>query len=132
MEDKKQLELEAQMEKAKQEAQKLDVAFDEVQKEMDEKGYGSMSYKEGDIITIPGTLFASFVNYSAEVKQVLTSLEKSFDMYKKTIEFMFNDNMQLTLRLMKQHVINCDNGNASTSEEIDAEDAKDKIKPVDA
>ena len=127
----KQEELEAQAEKARQEAQRLDEAFDQVQKEMDEKGYGNMSYKEGDMITIPGTLFASFVNYAADVSKVWSSLQESFKMYQQTIEFMFNDNTQLTLRLMKQHIVNCDSGNASTPEELDAEDAKEKIKPVD-
>lgn len=127
----KQEELEAQAEKARQEAQKLDEAFDQVQKEMEEKGFGNMSYKEGDMVTIPGVLFSSFVNYAADVNKVLSSLEKSFEMYKQTIEFMFNDNTQLTLRLMQQHIVNCESGNASTPEELDAEDAKEKIKPVD-
>jgi hypothetical protein len=110
--------------------EELDKEFKELLATLEEKGYDKMSYsKEGDV-TIPGRLFSKFINQVNYSKKVVESFEKSFGIMLKLADEFFLTNGELTLELLKQHIANCDQGKCITSEELDAEDAEDKIKEV--
>jgi hypothetical protein len=130
--EKSQEELiQERMRKAKAESEAIQKKYDEVLKEMDEKGYGTMSYTKGDVVTIPGTLFGNFVNYVAEQRKFSEVIQNSMGIMLNSIELRQNDTDEFTLMLMKQHIANCEAGNASTKEEVDKEGSKEKIKKKD-
>lgn len=119
------------MAKAKAEGEELQKKYDEVLEEMNEKGYGTMSYTKEDTVTIPGTLFGNFVNYVADQRKFNEQVQNSLGILINSMELRLNDTDEFALMLMKQHIANCEAGNASTKEEVDKEGSKEKIKKKD-
>lgn len=111
--------------------EELDKEFKLLLAELEEHGYDKMSYSKEGEVTIPGRLFSKFINQVNYSKKVVESFEKSFNIMLGLTEEYFLTNGELTLELLKQHIINCKEGKCITSEELDAEDAVEKIKEVE-
>ena len=111
--------------------EELDKEFQELLATLEEKGYDKMSYSKEGNVTIPGRLFSRFINQVNYSKKVVESFEESFKIMLNLVDEFFATNSELTLDLIRQHIKNCDEGNCITSEELDAEDAEDKIKEVE-
>lgn len=123
--------IQERMKKAKSESEELQKKYQEVLDEMTEKGYDTLSYTKDDMVTIPGTLFGNFVNYVAEQRKFNEQVQNSLGILINSMEMRLNDTDEFTLMLMKQHIANCEAGNASTKEEVDKEGSKTKIKKKD-
>lgn len=123
--------IQERMKKTKLESEELQKKYQEVLDEMTEKGYDTLSYTKDDKVTIPGTLFGNSVNYVAEQRKFNEQVQNSLGILINSMEMRLNDTDEFTLMLMKQHIANCEAGNASTKEAVDKEGAKEKIKKKD-
>ena len=113
-----------------QRKKEIDEKYENLVKELSEKGYDRMSYPEGSEISIPGPLFAKFINYMNTNKKTLENLETSFNVLLRVIDASFTANDEFVLELMQQHITNCEAGKTVTAQEMDKQDAKSRIKKV--
>ena len=78
-------------------------------------------------VTIPGTLFAEFLNTVTQVKSVLENVSKAAEVISRSSDVLQNETAKMTIRLMQAHVNNIDSGWSSTNAQLDAEDAEELI-----
>lgn len=104
--------------------------FEALLDKLEEKGYKDQGYSDNSLVTIPGPLYADFLNTVGNVKRVLDVVKKNAEMMAHNIEMLEDNTAKLTLRLMKQHIENIDAGSTTPYEELDKEDAKKKIQEV--
>lgn len=119
------------LEKSRKEREEMNTRFDMLISKMEEGNYGNQGYGQGSSITMPGALFADFLNITSQVKGVMESMDKGLEQMIRTSEITQNNMAKLTIRLMEQHIQNVEDGNTLSQEELDQEDSKEKIKPVD-
>jgi len=104
--------------------------FDELMKEMEELGATDHGYSKDSVITIPGTLYSTFLNLISHVKQSLNTMDTSLEMALRASSQMQNNAAKMTLSLMEQHVSNIKAGATINQAQLDVEDAEQKIQEV--
>ena len=130
-EAKKKIEDEKRAQEAFEKNKKeVEEKYEKLLEELTSKGYDKMAYPEGSEITIPGPLFARFINYMNTNKKTLENLETSFNVLLRVVDASFTANNEFVLDLMQQHIENCEAGKTVTQEEMDKQDAKSRIKKV--
>lgn len=119
------------LERSRKEREEMNARFDALMQKMEEGNYGNQGYSRESEITMPGALFADFLNITSQVKGVLESMDKGLEQMIRTSELTQNNMAKLTIRLMEQHIQNVEDGNTSSQEALDQEDSEKKIKPID-
>jgi hypothetical protein len=104
--------------------------FVELMKKLEQPEYANRGYSKDSTVTIPGSLFADFVNTVSFVKQTLQSIEKSAEATLSVASHLNEQTAKLTVRLMEAHVANIENGSTISNEELDKEDAVADIQPI--
>lgn len=118
-------------------AQDMNSRFDELIAQMEELGASNHGYSKDSTITIPGTLFSTFLNVVSHIKQTLDGLDKTLEINENVlaqarhaIGVLHNNTATMTLELMQQHVENIKAGSTTSQEVLDVEDAEQKIQEV--
>jgi len=106
--------------------EELNNLFDELEK----GGYYKRTYGKGSRVEMDGTLFGSLINFINDHKRSLYTIQQMLNLLATTSDAMLTDNASVTIELMKVHKENVDAGNSISMEDMDKEDAKEKIKVV--
>jgi rubrerythrin len=101
--------------------------FDALMSKLNEETYKGRGYSKTSNVTIPGTLFAEFLNTVTQVKSVLENVSKAAEVISRSSDVLQNETAKMTIRLMQAHVNNIDSGWSSTNAQLDAEDAEELI-----
>jgi len=104
--------------------------FVELIKKLDKPEYTNRGYSKDSTVTIPGSLFADFVNTVSFVKQTLQSIEKSAQATLSVANHLNEQTAKLTVRVMEAHIANIESGATISNEELDKEDAVADIQPI--
>lgn len=104
--------------------------FVELMKKLDQPEYTNRGYSKDSTVTIPGSLFADFVNTVSFVKQTLQSIEKSTEATLRVASHLNEQTAKLTIRVMEAHINNIEAGNTISNTELDKEDAEADIQPI--
>jgi len=130
MEEKTQMSEEQLKEAMLKEREEIEKVYDELFEELEKGGYFNQTYSKDSQITIPGSLFNSFIYFCHVQAKHLNSVQSVMTMVQQTVTGLGNNVSDMTMRLMEQHKINVDNGFTITMEEMDEEDAKENIKEI--
>lgn len=111
-------------------AKEYDVLLDEL---TEIKGM-NQSYSRDSTIEIPGSLFASFINYVSYSKQTLEQINNSMTMFMNQIhnvvDVSLTDNVALTLEIIKEHIKQVKAGKTVDNSVIEKEDSEAKIREI--
>lgn len=104
--------------------------FVELMKKLEQPEYSNRGYAKDSTVTIPGSLFADFVNTVSFIKQTLQNIEKSAEATLRVASHLNEQTSKLTIRVMEAHVNNIDAGNTVSNKELDKQDAEEEIQPI--
>lgn len=104
--------------------------FVELMSKLEQAEYANRGYSKDSTVTIPGSLFADFVNTVSFIKNTLQTIEKSTEATLRVASHLNEQTSKLTIRVMEAHVNNIDAGNTISSLELDKEDAEADIQPI--
>lgn len=118
-------------------AQDMNSRFDELIAQMEELGASNHGYSKDSMITIPGSLYVTFLNMVSHIKATLDGLDKTLGINedvlaqaRQAIAVLNNNAATMTIQLMEQHVTNIKAGSTISQELLDAEDAVEKIQEI--
>lgn len=111
----------------KSQSEQTENRLDQLWTKLEEGDYMKQGYPAGSQITISGDLFQSFITTIANTKYVIDSIKDNFNI---TMDGLLLEQHKMTVHLMEQHVKNVDEGLTIHEDELDMQDAKEKIKPV--
>ena len=114
-----------------QEPKEILETYDKLFEELEEGGYFNMTYGKDSEVTIPGSLFNSFIFYIHSQSKNIASTRNVISVLDQTLKGLQVNTADMTVRLMKQHKTNVDNGWAISQEEMDKEDAQEEIKELE-
>lgn len=121
-----------QMEQIETERKRILKDFEEIKKELVDKGYDEQSYKTGSSVSVDSTII---VKMSALIQGIQSRLEKVNEAITTAHKYA-NDMLGLgALELLDMHndmarihILACEEGNTVSHKELDAEDAKVKVQ----
>lgn len=111
------------VEEAPEQKDRFDVLMDEMQ----ERGMGSKTYNPSAKLSIDGKMFTNMVTYNGNISKTLQSMLQKNLAEKSILENMMDNNSQMSVFLMEQHIAFDKAGKTISGEEMDALDAKKKI-----
>lgn len=94
--------------------------------------YSNQKYDKDSMVTIPGTLFADFVNTLSSTHQILMQLQRNLAAAGKAIEVSLASQDVMQLSLMKQHIQNVEDGITTAVSEEELEAAVAEVTDVKA
>lgn len=130
MENQEQMTEEQLKEAMLKENQEMEKKYDELFEELDKGGYFKQTYSKDSQVTIPGSLFNSFIYFCHVQGKNLHQIQSVLTMIQQTVTGLGTNVSDMTVRLMEQHKENVDAGYTVSSEEMDEEDAKENIKEI--
>lgn len=99
--------------------------------------HGNRGYSKDSVVTIPGALFAEFLHTVNYIKETLIVVNKAVDLINQstkavdtTSENLMDATAALTIKLMKAHLVNIESGSTTDFQELDKEDATEKIQEI--
>jgi hypothetical protein len=115
---------------AQEAAEKLEKRFEELAKEISDKGYDKRTYAKDSVVEIPGTLFAQFTTYMADRQKYMAEIQKVCVNMANSLDMALQAYDNLTVALMEQHIKNCAAGKTISHREQDKEDAIERIQLI--
>jgi len=107
---------------AQVEKEVIEKRFTELQTKLQE--YGQHGYSAGSEVTIPGQLYADFLNAIGLVKGTLEQMMQATD-------YLMDYTAGMTIRLMETHVSHIESKQAVPVAQLDKEDAEKTITEVE-
>lgn len=108
----------------------IEQKLDALQEKVNQDKYMLQKYVAGSSVTIPGTMFADFINLQDKSVQVLNQFKQNLIALLQLTDISIANHDRLTLSLMEQHIKNVDEGLTEpiTREELQnlAEEPKDE------
>ena len=108
----------------------IEQKLDALQEKVNQDKYMLQKYVAGSNVTIPGTMFADFINLQDKSVQVLNQFKQNLIALLQLTDISIANHDRLTLSLMEQHIKNVDAGLTEpiTREELQnvAEEPKDE------
>jgi hypothetical protein len=127
MEQMNESQLQEAMEKERVE---MDRKYDELFDQLEQGGYFKQTYAKDSKVTIPGSLFNSFIYFAHLQAKHLHSIQSVMNVIQQTVTGLGNGVSEMTIRLMEQHKENVDLGYTISAEQMDEEDAKELINEI--
>lgn len=127
MEQMDQNQLQEAMEKERVE---MDRKYDELFDELEKGGYFKQTYSKDSKVTIPGSLFNSFIYFCHLQAKHLHSVQSVMNVIQQTVTGLGNNVSDMTIRLMEQHKENVDMGYTISAEQMDEQDAEELIQEI--
>lgn len=103
----------------------MEAEFDAVYKTLEDPKYGNQGYKKGVTVEISGELFTHFVNVNAENKRVMDAVQKNLSVAFGAIDALLTQNASLSIKLMKAHIKNIDEGKTTDNDKLLTEEKED-------
>jgi hypothetical protein len=104
--------------------------FDTLLEKLSSDKYKDQGYSKTSTVTIPGPLFADFLNFVSSTKQILENIDKVVAIIDKNTSFVTEEGAKMTLRLMEAHANNVDHNWTTSNEELDKEDAVENVQEI--
>jgi hypothetical protein len=130
MENQEQMSQEQLQEAMLQERAEMDQKYDELFDQLEKGGYFKQTYGKDSRVTIPGSIFNSFIYFCHLQAKHLHSVQSVLNVIQQTVTGLGNNVSDMTIRLMEQHKENVDAGYTITMDQMDEEDAQENIKEI--
>jgi hypothetical protein len=130
MENQEQMNQEQLQEAMLNERAEMDKKYDELFDQLEKGGYFKQTYGKDSKVTIPGSLFNSFIYFCHLQAKHLHSVQSVLSVIQQTVTGLGNNVSDMTIRLMEQHKENADAGYTVTMDQMDEEDAQENIKEI--
>lgn len=104
-----------------------DTQFDAILEELGKPENTGRGYAKDAIVTIPGSLFVEFNQFANHMVEVMQGINKVAVSIAKTTEHYEEESYKFSIRFAQAHLDNIKAGNTIPSEELDRQDAVEKI-----
>jgi hypothetical protein len=107
-------------------ASKAEAKIKELQQKIQDPKYAHQKYESDSMVTIPGTLFADFLNTNTENTNFLIQLRRTLGAVTQALDIAIAREDAMTLNLMQQHIVNVDSG---LTKELSPEEYNAMVNP---